>query len=87
VHLPGSVSPKPGGGCAESGPGVLPDPGDRTSSFIAPPYDSDELGGLCETEREKNGRSVKGSSWELSSTTKNYVKLELIELDLCRKAI
>jgi len=59
VHLPGSVSPKPGGGCAESGPGVLPDPGDRTSSFIAPPYDSDELGGLCETEREKK---VEGQS-------------------------
>lgn len=45
-NSPGS-SPNPGGGCADSGPGVLPEPGDLTSSFIAPPYESDELGGLC----------------------------------------
>jgi hypothetical protein len=54
-HSPGSVSPSPGGGCAESGPGVLPDPGDLTSSFIAPPYESEELGGLYKHER-KNKR-------------------------------
>lgn len=46
IHLPGSGSPKPGGGCADNGPGVLPEPGDLTSSFIAPPYESEELGGL-----------------------------------------
>lgn len=34
--IPGSES-SPGGGCAESGPGVLCDPGDLTSSFIGPP--------------------------------------------------
>lgn len=43
-NLPGSVS-KPWGGCCDNGPGVLPLPGDRTSSFIAPTYDKDELGG------------------------------------------
>lgn len=44
-HLPGSVS-SPWGGCCDNGPGVLPLPGDRTSSFIAPTYDNEELGGL-----------------------------------------
>lgn len=53
MNLPGSGSPKPGGGCAESGPGVLPEPGDLTSSFIAPPYESEELGGLCKKEHER----------------------------------
>lgn len=43
VNIPGSVS-SPCGGC-DNGPGVLPLPGDRTSSFIAPTYDNDELGG------------------------------------------
>lgn len=43
-NLPGSVSKVCGGGC-DNGPGVLPLPGERTSSFIAPPYDRDELGG------------------------------------------
>lgn len=42
--LPGSVSKPCGGGC-DNGPGVLPLPGDLTSSFIAPTYDNDELGG------------------------------------------
>lgn len=46
VDIPGSVS-SPGGGWADNGPGVLPLPGDRASSFIAPPYDNEELGGLC----------------------------------------
>lgn len=43
-NVPGSVS-KPWGGCCDNGPGVLPLPGDLTSSFIAPTYDNDELGG------------------------------------------
>lgn len=34
-------------GCCERGPGVPPDPGDRTSSLPGPGYDSDEEGGLC----------------------------------------
>lgn len=53
-NLPGSGSPKPGGGCAESGPGVLPEPGDLTSSFIAPPYESEELGGLWKCSQRKD---------------------------------
>jgi hypothetical protein len=32
---------------------VLPEPGDLTSSFIAPPYESEELGGLCREEKKK----------------------------------
>lgn len=51
--LPGSEESKPGGGCADRGPGVPPDPGDLTSSFTAPPYDSDELGGLWKTWKIK----------------------------------
>ena len=47
INSPGSEESSPGGGCADSGPGVLPEPGDLTSSFTAPPYDKDELGGLC----------------------------------------
>lgn len=43
----------PGGGWADNGPGVLPLPGDRASSFIAPPYDNEELGGLCWTGKKK----------------------------------
>lgn len=46
-YLPGSGVSRPGGGCVVRGPGVLPEPGDRTSSFTAPLYDIDELGGLC----------------------------------------
>lgn len=38
---------RPCGCCCDNGPGVLPAPGDRTSSFTAPLYDNDELGGLC----------------------------------------
>lgn len=44
IYLPGSVS-SPWGCCCDNGPGVLPLPGDLTSSFIAPTYDKDELGG------------------------------------------
>jgi hypothetical protein len=52
-NIPESVSPNPGGGCAESGPGVLCDPGDRTSSFNPPGYDNDELGGLWKNRIKK----------------------------------
>lgn len=53
------MSPKPGGGCADNGPGVLPEPGDRTSSFIPPGYESDELGGLCKIKEKKSFISKK----------------------------
>ncbi|CAG4957020.1 unnamed protein product [Colias eurytheme] len=43
---PGSVASRVCGGCWLSGPGVPPEPGERTSSFTAP-YDSEEEGGLC----------------------------------------
>lgn len=43
---------RPCGCCCDNGPGVLPAPGDRTSSFTAPLYDNDELGGLCRIWRE-----------------------------------
>lgn len=61
----------PGGGCADSGPGVLPLPGDRASSFIAPPYDSDELGGLCET-KEKESKLVALSNTVNKNVTLTY---------------
>lgn len=51
-HLPGSDVSSPGGPCADSGPGVLPEPGDLTSSFRAP-YDNDELGGLCKRKKRE----------------------------------
>lgn len=38
-------------GCCERGPGVPPEPGDRTSSLPGPGYDSDEEGGLCNKRR------------------------------------
>lgn len=50
-NIPGSVS-KPWGGCCDNGPGVLPLPGDRTSSFIAPTYDNDELGGRWKCQKK-----------------------------------
>lgn len=52
VYIPGSES-KPGGGWCVNGPGVLPLPGDLASSFIAPPYDNDELGGRCKKNRKR----------------------------------
>lgn len=52
LNIPGSVS-RPGGGCCDNGPGVLPLPGDLASSFIAPPYDSEELGGLCNNDKRE----------------------------------
>lgn len=45
--LPGSVASRVCGGGWLRGPGVPPEPGERTSSFTAPPYDSDDDGGLC----------------------------------------
>lgn len=50
----GSEESNPGGGCCDNGPGVLPLPGDLASSFIAPPYDSDELGGRYKEKKNKN---------------------------------
>lgn len=47
LNIPGSVASRVCGGGWLSGPGVPPEPGDRTSSFTAPPYDNDEEGGLC----------------------------------------
>lgn len=85
--LPGSVSPKPGGGCADKGPGVLPEPGDLTSSFIAPPYDSDELGGLWKIKR-KNGNNyllvqLLCKFWLLFTFTSSFLVQDFIIITSC----
>lgn len=53
-HLPGSpwsrLCCEPG--CCDIGPGVPPEPGDR-SSFPWPPYDNEDEGGLCKRKDEK----------------------------------
>lgn len=49
---------RPCGCCCDNGPGVLPAPGDRTSSFTAPLYDNEELGGLCRGGGEDRTKNV-----------------------------
>ena len=49
MFIPGSYVSNTGA-CWDKGPGVLPAPGDLASSFIAPPYDNDELGGRCKVQ-------------------------------------
>lgn len=75
LNLPGSES-NPGGGCCDNGPGVLPLPGDRASSFIAPPYDSDELGGLC---NNINIKSIIYLSFKILNRLNTKVALSNIE--------
>lgn len=62
IDSPGSEVSRPLGCCCwDRGPGVLPAPGDRTSSFTAPLYDNDELGGRWKGAGQEESQSILGS--------------------------